>query len=105
MATSRTQAETDRGSGKEGYEASKEALTEFQDGRTLDDPEVGPDEQVIVSEWSQQQLDERVQNGEGEAVRQELEDAAEGLKSQTHGGRRDESSSKSKTSKAKKDDE
>ncbi len=109
MATSRTQADRDRearGSGTEGYEASVDALTEFQDGATLDDPEVGPDEQVIVSEWSQQQLDERVQNGEGEAVRQELADAAEGLKSQRHGGRENEGEAKStKSSKAKKDDE
>jgi len=64
-----------------------EALTEFQDGRTLDDPEVGPEDNVIVSPYSQQQLDERIENGEGEAVRQELADAAEGNKSQTHGGR------------------
>lgn len=104
MATSRTQAETDRGSGKEGYEASKEALTEFQDGATLEDPEVGPEDQMEVSQWSQQQLDERIANGEGEEVQREIDEAREGLKSQRHGGRKDEASS-TKSSKAKKDDE
>jgi hypothetical protein len=66
-----------------------EALTEFQGGATLEDPEVGPEDQMEISKWSQQQLDERIANGEGEAVRQELAEAAEGLKSQTHGGRKD----------------
>jgi hypothetical protein len=70
-------------------DSNVEALTEYQDGRTLDDPEVGPEDQVIASQWSQQQLDERLEAGEGEAVRQELADAAEGLKSQTHGGRQE----------------
>ena len=71
-----------------------DALTEFQDGRTLDDPEVGPEDNVIVSPWSQQQLDERIENGEGDAVRQELADAAEGNKSQTHGGRKGDTKTK-----------
>lgn len=110
MATGKTETgaradQTDRGSGKEGYEASKDALTEFQGGATLDDPEVGPEDQVIVSPYSQQQLDERIQNGEGEAVRQELAEAAEGLKSQRHGGRENEGEPRAKSSKAKKDDE
>jgi len=106
MATSRTQADREaRGSGTEGYEASKQALTEFQGGATLDDPEVGPEDQVAVSPYSQQQLDERIQNGEGDEVRRELDEAAEGLKSQRHGGRENEGESKSKSSKAKKDDE
>jgi len=106
MATSRTQAETDRGSGKEGYEASVDALTEFQGGATLEDPEVGPEDQMEVSKWSQQQLDERIANGEGEEVQREIEEAREGLKSQRHGGRKDEGERAStKSSKAKKDDE
>jgi len=71
-------------------DSDTDAVTEFQDGRTLDDPEVGPEDQVITSEWSQQQLDERIEAGEGEAVRADLAKAAEGLKSQTHGGRVDE---------------
>ena len=106
MATSRTQAERDRedrGSGKEGYDASVEALTEFQGGATLDDPEVGADDNIIPSQWSEQRLDERIQNGEGEAVRQELAEAAESLKPRL---RSEAGGSKStKSSKAKKDDE
>ena len=92
MATTKT--DKGRGDGVEGYQASVDALTEFQGGGTIDDPEVGPEGQVIVSPWSQQQLDERILNGEGEAVRQELADAAEGLKSSTHGGRADSKSKK-----------
>jgi hypothetical protein len=114
MATTRSDKDTatatgelrDRGSGTEGYQASVDALTDYQDGRTLDDPEVGPDGQVIVSPFSQQQMDERIENGEGEALREELAEAAEGLKSQKHGGRRDESTStKSSKSRKDKDDE
>jgi hypothetical protein len=81
-----------------------EAVQEYQDQRTLDDPEVGPEDNIIVSPFSQQQLDERIEAGEGEAVRQELAEAAEGLKSQTHGGRLSDSSS-AKSNKAKKDNE
>jgi hypothetical protein len=69
------------------HDSDVDAVTEFQGGATLDDPEVGPEDNIVVSPWSQQQLDERIQNGEGEAVRQELADAAEGLKSSKHGGR------------------
>ena len=115
MATTRSDKDTaaatgeprDRGSGTEGYEASVDALTEFQDGRTLDDPEVGPEDQVVTSPYSQQQMDERIENGEGEALREELAQAAEGLKSQKHGGRLDESDTtkSSKSRKDKKDDE
>lgn len=106
MATSRTQADRDRearGSGVEGYEASKEALTQFQGGATLDDPEVGADDNVTPSPYSQQRLDERIQNGEGDEVREELAELAENLKPHLRseaGG-----SKESKSSKAKKDDE
>ena len=63
-----------------------EAVEEFV-GSTLEDPEVGADVNVITSPFSQQQLDERIEAGEGEAVRQELDEAAEGLKRQTRSGK------------------
>jgi hypothetical protein len=69
-----------RGDAREGYDASADALREFQGERTLEDPDVGPDDNVIVSPYSAQQLAERTEMGEGEEIRQELADAAEGLK-------------------------
>jgi hypothetical protein len=84
MATSKQETgaradQTDRGSGREGYEASVDALEEYQ-GASLDDPLVGNDDNIIPSPYSQQQLDQRTEEGEGEEIRQEMSDAAEGLK-------------------------
>jgi hypothetical protein len=69
-----------RGDAREGYDASADALREFQGERSLDNPDVGPDDNIIVSPYSSQQLAERTERGEGEEIRQELADAAEGLK-------------------------
>jgi len=43
---------------KDTKDPNVEALTEYQDGRTLEDPEVGPADNIIVSEHSQQQVEE-----------------------------------------------
>jgi hypothetical protein len=80
----------DRGSGKEGYDASLKGVEDFQDGRSLEDPDIGPDDNIVPSPWSSQQLAERTEQGEGEQIREELAKEAEALKDNRGGEQRTE---------------
>jgi hypothetical protein len=56
-----------------------EAVKNFQGGYTIDDPQLGAEDNVIPSPWSEQTLAARIADGEGDAVREELAEAAKGL--------------------------
>jgi len=79
------------GAGAEGQSATTEAMKNFQNDRTVDNPDLGPDDNVIPSPYSEQTLAARIANGEGEEVREELAEAAEGVADKKAGeaGRRE----------------